>query len=148
MHAGFLIEGWGPWNPPPLTQYGDMTHPENVKISICIFSKLKICMVLYLFRKLWQLTCDPHFFSPRGHMESYTPNNVKMEFLYMEIYVFVALHLQERSYKDSIGQRQSAWEFYAKMKVNSCTIVRYMYVRKGRGREDEEIGSVGGFKDL
>ena len=45
--------------------------------------------------------------------------------MYTEIYVFLALLVQERSYEDSVGQRHSAGEYETvscKMKVNTCTV--------------------------
>ena len=56
---------------------------------------------------------SPTPFSPRGHVKSHANNNEEMAFVYTEIHVFLALLVQERSYEDFVGQRDSAGKYEA-----------------------------------
>ena len=68
---------------------------------------------------------SPTPFALHSHVKSHAHKNEEMAFVYTEIHVFLALLVQEMSYKDSVGQGTPQGNmrlFYAKMKVNTYTI--------------------------
>ena len=67
---------------------------------------------------------SPTPFAPRGHVKSYTHNNEEMAFVFTEMHVFLALLMQEMSYEDSVGLRDSAGEYEA---VSCKNKGRYSY---------------------
>ena len=85
---------------------------------------------------------NPTPFAPRGHVKSHA--HEEMAFVYTEMQVFLALLVQERSYKDSVGHRHSAGNmklFHAKMKVNTCTVCEIgLFTEEEEDHDVEQIG--------
>ena len=66
---------------------------------------------------------NPTPFAPHSHVKSHAHKNEEMAFVYTEIHVFLALLVQEMSYKDSVGQGTPQGNmrlFHAKMNALKC----------------------------
>ena len=67
---------------------------------------------------------SPTHFAPHGHVKSHVHIIIEFMHMYMEIHVFLALLVQERSCEDSVGQRHSPGEYEA---VSCNNEGKYLY---------------------